>query len=182
MLYLQAWNTPQAKRSALQDRADSLATLRIIARTPYNADTLAKFIPSGPTFYLSAKSEDLTMDTPMFKQSDNDVLVRFNSYGEIEVIFSRILTKEQTRLFNNGTFNLQGILDVKPISSTIPSDHTGFKFMLMGFEAINAMRHRDSIASYARQFAESLLPEVKQGDLFSMETVNPDAGKQVSMF
>ena len=122
------------------------------------------------------------MDTPMFKQPENDCVVRFNSYGEIEVIFSRLLTKEQTRLFNNGTFSLSCILDVKPISSTIPGDHCGFTFKLMGFEAPNALKHRDSIASYARQFVASLLPEAKQASLFEIGEVNPDAGIQASMF
>jgi hypothetical protein len=181
MLYLE---DKQQQRKRISDRQDSLSTLRIIARTPNNADTLARNIPSGPVIYLPANcgdNEDQTMDSPMFKQPENDVIVRFNSEGQIEVIIGRLLTKEQTRLFYNGarSFSFMSV-DPRPISSTIPGDHCGFTFTLLPWEAKNAQAHRETIARYAREFVAGLLPEAKQVSLFDI--CEKPAATQTSLF
>lgn len=170
MLYLMPWNIPQSKHSAEQDRADSLASLRILARYPDNPDTLARHLPSGPIIYLTANTEDLKhMDTQMsmFAEDKNEVTARFTESGQILITFAQRLDTRQIRRYGfSPSAYLPQVKSMAPASDNVPEDHTGVLFTLKDTAARDAFQVRDALANYAREWIAALEPDAQQASLF----------------
>lgn len=170
MLYLMPWNIPQSKHSVEQDRADSLASLRILAHTTNNPDILTRHIPSGPIIYLTANTEDLKhMDTQlsMFESDKNEVTARFTESGQILITFAQRLDTRQIRRYGfSPSAYLPQVKSMAPASDGVPSTHTGILFTLKDKAARDAFQVRDALAAYAREWIAALEPDAKQISLF----------------